>query len=171
MTMDIEGKTWFNRFIRSVTLWSSRLEWIGLAALVGMVLTALIDVIGSKFLKWPLPGSTEITGVIQVVAIASGLAYSKIDGRHIRVGFLIDSLSRRGRAALDIFSAALGLGLWVIAAWMTFEFGITLLHRGTHTFLLGVALYPFAMWIALCCIPMCLILLTDLLIAIGKVAK
>jgi len=169
--MDIESKTWFTRLVRSINLASRRLERIGLAALMGMVLTALVDVVGSKLFNWPLPGSTEITSVIQVVAIASGLAYSKIDGRHIRVDFLAGRLSKRGGAALDIFISVLGLGLFVIAGWMTFDYGVTLLHRGNETFLLGIALYPFAFWIGLCCIPMCLVLITDLMTAVNRVLK
>ena len=169
--MDFESKTWFSRLVRSVNLTSRRLERIGLVAMMGMVLTALVDVVGSKLFNWPLPGSTEITGVIQVVAIASGLAYSKIDGRHIRVGFLTDRLSRRGNAAMDIFISILGLGLFVIAGWMTIDYGVTLLHRGNETFLLGIALYPFAFWIGLCCVVMCLVLITDLMTAVNRVSK
>jgi TRAP-type C4-dicarboxylate transport system permease small subunit len=169
--MDIENQDWFRRLAGGIRAWSARLEWIGLVALMGMVMTALIDVIGSKFFDWPLPGSTEITSVVQVVAIASGLAYSKIDGRHIRVGFLTDRLSRRGNAVFDILISILGIGLFVIAGWMTTSYGLTLMHRGTETFLLGISLYPFAFWIGLCCIPMCLVLFTELLSAVGRVAQ
>ncbi len=169
--MDIEGKAWFAKFSNLTKSLSSRLEWVGLAALVCMVLAALIDVVGSKWFQWPLPGSTEITAVMQVVAIASGLAFSKIAGSHIRVGFLIDRLSRRGKAALDIFSSILGLGLFVIAGWMTLDYGISLLNRGTETFLLGIALYPFALWITCCCIPMCCVMVVELLSAIDRVTK
>lgn len=140
-------------------------------ALASIVLIALIDVVGSKWLKWPLPGSTEITAFLQVVAIAAGLAFSKIDGRHIRVGFLIDRLSGWGKAALEIFSSILGLGLFVVVGWTAYNYGLGLFHSGTETLLLGIPHYPFAFWIALSCIPICCVIVIDLLSSIGKMLK
>jgi TRAP-type transport system small permease protein len=154
--------------MNSVSSWFER---VGLVAMAAMVLATLIDVVGSKVFKWPLPGSTEIIGVIQVIAIAGGLAFSKIDGRHIRVEFLLDWLPQRSKDALDIFSAILGLGLFAIAGWMTYHHGVNLLNSGTKTFLLGIPLFPFAFWIALCCIPMCFVIIIELLTSIERVLR
>jgi TRAP-type C4-dicarboxylate transport system permease small subunit len=169
--MEIAGTTWLVRVRSSINSLSGWFERVGLIAMVGMALTTLIDVVGSKGFQWPLPGSTEIIGVLQVLAIAGGLAFSKIDGRHIRVEFLIDWLPERGKAALDVFSSILGLGLFVVAGWMTYEYGLKLLSSGTETLLLGIALYPFALWIAFCCIPMCCVIIIELLISIDRMLK
>jgi|SRR3972149_2748519 len=169
--MEITGASWFAVFRRSVHRFSGWIETVGLVALMAMVVAALIDVIGSKGFHWPLPGGTELAGVLQVVAIAGGLAASKIDGRHIQVGFLIDKLSGRVLASLQIFISLLSLGLFVVAAWMTFDLGVTLVHRGTETMLLNIALYPFAFWIALGSIPMCFVIITELLGYVDKVLK
>jgi TRAP-type C4-dicarboxylate transport system permease small subunit len=166
--MNITGTTWFGKSTKYTDSISRWFERVGLLALAAMGLTTIIDVIGSKVFQWPLPGSTEITSVIQVVAIAGGLAFSKIDGRQIRVEFLFDSLPVKGQAALDIFSAILGLGLFIVAGWMTYEHGLNLFNSGTKTFLLGIPLYPFAFWIAFCCIPMCFVLILDLIDAIDR---
>jgi TRAP-type C4-dicarboxylate transport system permease small subunit len=166
--MRITDTAWFGKSIKSADFISRWFERVGLAAMAAMGLTTIIDVIGSKVFNWPLPGSTEITGVIQVVAIAGGLAFSKIDGRHIRVEFLFDSLPEKGQAALDIFSAILGLGLFVVAGWMTYIHGVNLHNSGTNTFLLGIPLYPFAFWIAICCIPLCFVIILDLIDAFGR---
>jgi TRAP-type C4-dicarboxylate transport system permease small subunit len=146
-------------------------EGVGLVALAAMGLATLIDVIGSKAFQRPLPGSTEMTGVFQVVAIAGGLAFSMIDGRHIRVDFLIAWLPRRGQAALDVFSAILGLGFFVIAGWMTYEYGLSVLKSGTETLLIRIPLYPFAFWIALSCIPMCFVIITEMFSSIDRMLK
>lgn len=169
--MEITGTAWFSRFRKSINSLSSWSEWVGLVAMAAMALTALIDVVGSKWFQWPLPGSTELTGVLQVVAIAGGLAFSKIDGRHIRVEFFIDRLSGRGKAALDVFSSILGLGLFTVAGWMTYKFGLSLFGSGTETLLLGIPLSPFAFWIAFCCIPMCCVIIIELLNSIGRMLK
>ena len=169
--MEITGAAWFSKFRKSINSLSSGFERVGLVAMAAMALTTLIDVIGSKVFKWPLPGSTEITSVVQVIAIAGGLAFSKIDGRHIRVEFLMEWLPQRGKAALDLFSALLGLGLFAVAGWMTYEHGLSLLGSGTKTFLLGIPLSPFSFWIALCCIPMCCVIIIELLTSIERMLR
>lgn len=169
--MEIEGTTRFARFRRSISSVSIWLEWVGLVALVCMVLVALVDVIGSKGFHWPLPGSTEISAFLQVVAIAGGLAFSQIAGRHIRVDLFIDRLPRRGRATLDLFSSILGLGLFAVVGWVTYDYGLRLLSSGTETLLLRIAYYPFALWIAFCCIPMCCVIVIEMLSSISKMLK
>jgi TRAP-type C4-dicarboxylate transport system permease small subunit len=169
--MEIEGNTRFTRVRQSINSISGWLEWVGLAALVGMVLIALIDVIGSEGFQWPLPGSTEITSFLLVIAIAAGLAFSQIAGRHIRVGFLIDKLPRRGKIVLELFSSVLGLGLFAMIGWVTYDYGLRLLSSGTETLLLRIVHYPFAFWIAFCCIPMCCVILIELLSYISKMLK
>ena len=169
--MNMTDAAWFVKFRKSINSSSSWLERVGLVGMAAMALTELIDVIGSKVLNLPLPGSTEITAALQVVAIAGGLAYSKIDDRHIRVDFLLDCLPERGRAALDLFSEVLGLGFLVVAAWMSYEHGVSLLESGTRTFLLGIPLSPFAFWIALCCVPMGCVIITELFTSLGRLLK
>jgi TRAP-type C4-dicarboxylate transport system permease small subunit len=169
--MEITGATWFAKLRKSVNSSSSWFEWVGLVAMAAMALTTLIDVIGSKVFKWPLPGSTEITSVVQVLAIAGGLAFSKIDGRHIRVEFLLDWLPQRSKAVLDVFSDLLGLGLFAIAGWMTYKHGLILFNSGTKTFLLGIPLYPFSFWIAIGCIPMVCVIIVELVASTERTLK
>jgi TRAP-type C4-dicarboxylate transport system permease small subunit len=169
--MEIIEASWFTKsrnFIHLLSRWS---EWVGLVAIAAMVLTTLIDVVGSKWFQWPLPGSTELTGILQVVAIAGGLAFSKIDGRHIRVDFLIDCLPQRGKAVLEVFISVLGLGFFAVAGWMTYQYGVSLFSSGTETLLLGIPLSPFSFWIAFCCIPMCCVIIIELLSFIDKLLK
>ncbi len=161
--MESTEGNWFSTTQKWVVAVSSKLEWVGLAFLVFMVVAAVVDVVGAKLFKAPLPGSTEITGLFQIMAIGSGLAFSKIAGRQIYVGFLIDSVKGRPKVVLEVIRSALSLMFWGIAAWMVFEYAIKLMRRGTETFLLGVPLYPFAFWVSVCCcVPMCLLLILDL---------
>lgn len=169
--MNITGASWFAQCLKFIHTLSRWFERVGLVAIAAMGLATLIDVIGSKVFQRPLPGSTELTGVLQVVAIAGGLAFSMIDGRHIRVDFLLAWLPERWQAVLDVFSAILGLGFFVIAGWMTYEFGQSLLSSGTETLLIRIPLYPFAFWIALSCIPMCLVIIMDLFSSVDRMLK
>ena len=169
--MELTGAPWFTKFSKSINSASIWFERVGLVAMASMGLATLIDVVGSKGFQWPLPGSTEITGVLQVVAIAGGLAFSKIDGRQIRVEFLVDWLPRRGKHVLDVFSSILGLGLFGIVGWMTYRWGVSLSGSGTETLLIGIPLSPFAFWIALSCIPMCCVNIIELLNSIDRMLR
>ncbi len=171
MIMKIANAAWFDKVSRATTVTSRWFERVGLASLSAIGLATLIDVIGSKIFNRPLPGSTEMIGVIQVIAIAGGLAFSNIEGRHIRVEFLIDWLPKRYKAILDLFSSVLGLGFFAVAGWMTYRHGLNFFNSGTKTFLLGIPLYPFAFWIALCCIPMWFVILLEFCTSIDRMLK
>jgi len=156
----------FERLIRSL---SAGLECVGMAALAAMVVVAILDAVGAKVFKWPVPGSTEITGLLQVLAISSGLAFSKIDGRQIYVGLILDTAKRRVKKGLEALRAILSLGFWAVASWMGFKYGLTLAARGTGTLALRVPLYPFAIWVALCCcLVLCLLLIIDIVRLFAK---
>lgn len=168
--MEFTKATWFTKLRGHVTVVSGWFEVVGLVAIVAMVLATLIDVVGSKF-KWPLPGSTEMISLLQVVAVAAGLAFSKIDGKQIRVELLLSFLSERGKAFLEFFISILGLGLFVAAVWMLFEQGLNFRDSGSVTFALHIAFYPFSLWISLCCIPMCCVIIMELLSSFDKLLK
>lgn len=169
--MEILHSAFFTRYLRVTRSGSQWVERMGLISMAAMGLTTLMDVIGSKFLRQPLPGSTEITAVIQIIAISGGLAFSKIDGRHIRVEFLIDLLPHKAQAALDIFSSLLGLGFFIVAGSMMYVHGMNFFNSGTKTFLLGIPLYPFALWISFCCIPMCLVIIGELFSSLDRMSR
>jgi TRAP-type C4-dicarboxylate transport system permease small subunit len=158
---------WFYSLSEAANSVSKWFEWVGITALAAMVLITLIDVVGSKSFNWPFPGSTELIAVIQVVAIAGGLASSKIDNRHIRIELFVNKLYGRSKAALEIFNSVLGIGFFAVAAAMTFKYGLSMFHSGTVTMLIRVSLYPFAFWISLCCILMCCVLALELTNFVG----
>ncbi len=163
--------TWVDKVSEPTNRVSAWFERIGLVGMACMALATLIDVIGSKVLNKPLPGSTEIIGVVQIITIAGGMAFSKIAGSQIRVDFIFDLLPDRGKAALDVFSSILGLLFFAIAAWMSWENGVMLFGSGTRSFLLGIPLYPFAFWIAVCCVPMICVIFIELVISAKRMVE
>jgi TRAP-type C4-dicarboxylate transport system permease small subunit len=154
------------RFVSTVTTVSRWFEWLGLAGFALMSLTALVDVVGTKLFGLPLPGSTEITSVLQIMAIGAGLAFSQIDGKQIRVDIIMAFLPKPVNHGLDILASVLGMLFFALAAWMLYEMGTNLSASGTKTLLLGIPLAPFAFWLGLCCIPMCCAILMEFVSAI-----
>lgn len=146
---------------RAIYRLSSLTERFAVVGLSGMAIVTLLDVILSKSVRWPLPGSTEMVGVLQVFSISAGLAFSKIDGRHIRIELLLNVLPERPRRIFDAFGSLLGLGFFLLAFLSTFEYAFGLWRSHTVTLLVRIPLAPFLFWTSICCLIMCLVLLFE----------
>jgi TRAP-type C4-dicarboxylate transport system permease small subunit len=152
---------WLNQ-MEGFTRSSSRyLEWVGIIGIIMMFLVNLIDVVGAKLFLWPLPGSVEVISFSQIVAIAPAIAFTLILGRHIRVEFIIMRLPRRIRATIGAFSSFFGLILFVLLIWQSLLYGQSLQKAGEIGSTSHIPFYPFAYFIAFCCIPVCLVFLLE----------
>jgi TRAP-type C4-dicarboxylate transport system permease small subunit len=147
---------------------SDWLELVAAWALVGMLVATCVDVVGAKLFLWPLPGGYEAVSLLQVVAIASGLAFAKIEGMHIRVEMVVNILPKRIQQVINSVVSLLGLGLFVLLGWKSIEYGLEFLRSGKVTSTAQFPFFPFALWVAVCCIPICLLLLIDLFNSLQK---
>jgi TRAP-type C4-dicarboxylate transport system permease small subunit len=155
------------KFNNRLSVW---LERIAIVGVLGMILGTMIDVVGAKAFHWPLPASTELVYLLQVIAIAGALAISKIDERHVRIE-LIDRLPQPALGIIHSLVALLGIGLFIILGWQSYEYAQTLRINNEVTATAKLTLYPFALWLALCCIPMVLILIREFVISVMKTIK
>jgi TRAP-type C4-dicarboxylate transport system permease small subunit len=149
---------------------SAWLERIAIIGALGMILGTMIDVIGAKVFHWPLPGSTEVVYLFQIISIAGALAISKIDGRHVRIE-LIDRLHQPGKGIVHSLVALLGLVLFIILVWQSYTYALALHANHEVTATIKLPMYPFALWLALCCIPMVLLLIIELFNSLMEAIK
>jgi TRAP-type C4-dicarboxylate transport system permease small subunit len=145
------------KFNYRLSIW---LERIAILAVIGMILGTMIDVVGAKLFHWPLPAGIEAVYLLQLIAIAGALAISKIDGRHVRIE-LIDQLPQPAIGIIHSLVALIGLVLFVILTWASYDYAQALRTNHEVTATVKIAIYPFALWMALCCIPMILILVKE----------
>jgi TRAP-type C4-dicarboxylate transport system permease small subunit len=145
------------KFNYRLSVW---LERIAIVGVIGMILGTMIDVVGAKLFHWPLPAGTETVYLLQIIAIAGALGISKIDGRHVRIE-LIDGLPQPTIGIIHSIVALLGLGFFVLLTWASYDYAQALRTNHEVTATAKIAFYPFALWLALCCIPMVLILIKD----------
>lgn len=146
-----------DKFNNKFSLW---LERIAILGALGMILGTMIDVIGAKLFHWPLPAGTEAIYLLQIIAIAGALGISKIDGRHVRIE-LIDGLPQPAIGIIHSIVAFLGLALFVILTWASYDYALALRTNNEVTATVKIAFYPFAFWLVLCCIPIILILFKE----------
>ena len=148
----------FGKISYLISVWFER---IAMVAIVGIIVATIVDVLGDKLFDKPLSAGTEIVYFLQVIAIAGALAFTKIDGKHIRLEF-VDSFPRRLKNAFNLLSAVLGLGLFVILSWKSYEYAQALKTANEVTAASRIPIFPFVIWVGICCIPLCLVLLKDI---------
>jgi TRAP-type C4-dicarboxylate transport system permease small subunit len=107
--------------MRRAALISSRINK-GLVIVSGVIILLMCvyttgDVVGRYSLNHPLPAAFEITLILMIYITYWGFAYVQSRGGHMRLGFIWEKASLRGKAALDTLTEIIGLFLFVIIAW------------------------------------------------------
>lgn len=136
-------------------------EWVGLAALLLMMVITCIDVVGAKVFKSPLLGAIDIVMLSQTVAISFSASMALRLGRHIQVEFFFDQLPKRLQVVVDSFVLLLGLGLFTAIIWRLFLLGYSFQTSGEYSPTAYIPLYPFAYAIAFASVPVFLVLLQE----------
>ena len=102
----------------------------GLACLVGMMLLTCVDVIGRKF-GHPVFGSVELVGFMATLAVAFALPYTHQVRAHIGVEVLVQILSPRTQAIIELCTHIVSLVLFAIVTWQMFLYANTIRKSGT----------------------------------------
>ena len=157
----------FDRFTYFISVWFERIAILGI---IGIIAATIVDVLGDKLFNKPLSAGTEVVYFLQVIAIASALAITKIDGKHIRLEF-VDSLPKKAKGLFNFLAALLGLGLFIILSWKSFEYAQALRNAQEVTAASRIPLFPFAIWIGISCIPLCLVLIKEMINSLVEVVK
>jgi TRAP-type C4-dicarboxylate transport system permease small subunit len=147
---------------------SSWFEWIGIVALLLMIMITLIDVVGGKLFVWRLPGAIDIVMVSQAVAIAFAAAMVLILGRHVHVTFLVERLPRRTQAVIESLVHLLELGLFILIIWRLFVFGHYMQTGGEGTGTIRIPLYPFGYGMAIALVPFCFVIMLNFVKSLSR---
>ena len=156
----------FEAFNRKV---SKGIEWIGLIAIVLMMLTTTIDVLGAKLFKLPVFGALDMMMLLQLVAMSFAAAITLVIGRHVQVDFFVMLLPKRAQALVDCLVNLLGLILFALVVWRLILYGHDLQIGGEVSSTARIPFYPFTYGAAFACIPVCLVYVCALLSSVQKV--
>jgi len=148
------------------------MKWVGGIALGAMLLLVVTDVVGTKFFAWPVPGGIELVGFFAVLVAAFPIAYTQWRRGHIEVEYFVEKLSPLPRQIVYGIVTLLGLGLFIVLAWQSYELGRSLQLSGEVSMTQGIPFYPFIYALAFCCLPVCLVLVAQFLkIVLGVVRR
>ena len=145
--------------------------WLGIVAMLAMLLVTCVDVVGAKLFHWPVPGFDEAIGLGQLLAMSFAAAITLILNRHVHVDLLVRRLRSRLQAGLNSLTSFLGLGLFVLITWQLFLFGRSLQTSGELSEAGDIPFYPFIYIVAIAFVPVCLSLLWQFVSSMVKVVK
>lgn len=158
----------FEKFNRRISGW---FEWIGVAALLLIVVVTSVDVVGAKLFTWRLFGAIDIVMLSQLTAIAFAAAMTLIIGRHVQVEFIVKKLPQRAQAVIDSIVLLLQLGLFFLIIWRLCVQGYSFQTTGESSATAYIPFYPFAYGIAFASLLVFLVLLSRFLSSLVKAVK
>ena len=138
------------------------LVFIGGFFLVSMIVLACANIF-SRLVWVPIRGTFELMGYFGAVVTAFALGYTQIHKGHIAVDVLVNTFSKQTRRIIHIINHLIAAGFFGLAAWQISIKATTLLRTGEVTETLRMIYYPFTYAVALGCIVLALVLVTDLL--------
>jgi len=142
------------KFSRWLSGW---FEWIGMAALLLMMVITFIDVVGGKLFTWRLAGSIDFAAAMLLIL-----------DKHVQITFLVDRLPKRTQAVTKSIIHFLELGLFILIVWRLFVFGHYMQTGGEGTGTIRIPLYPFGYGMAIALIPVCLVIILRLVNSLAR---
>jgi len=149
-----------------ISLYANRaLLFCGGIFLVGMVVLTCANIAGRIF-GMPVRGTFELMGFFGAVTAAFALGYTQIRQGHVAVDILINKFSDRTKQALSFANSLAGMLFFTVVAWQIAGKAGILKNSGEVTETLGIVYYPFTFCVALGCVALSLVFLTDLIRAV-----
>ena len=90
------------------------------AQVLGRIIDRISIWLGNDRIGLSVPGLAEISGFLLVGASFLGLAYTFVNGGHIRVTLLLGNLPARVRVFVELWSLSVALVLCVYLAWYVY---------------------------------------------------
>jgi TRAP-type mannitol/chloroaromatic compound transport system permease small subunit len=91
---------------------------------VGMIISMFLgvaDVVGTKFLGWPVPGTLEVTESTMVLIVFGALAYTQSRRGHIRVELLYNHVGPRAQSFMEATTHLFAFVYFALLAWQGFN--------------------------------------------------
>ena len=146
---------------------SDALRLIGLGCLVGMMLLTCVDVIGRKF-GHPIFGSVELVGFMATMAVAFALPYTHQVKAHIGVEVLVQLLSQKTQAVIELCTHLVSLALFGIVTWQMTLYAATIQASGTVSMSLELPEHVIIYIVSGCFLIFSLVIIRDIITNIHK---
>ncbi len=156
-----------NLLSKAVDLVTDGLRILGLWCLVGMMLLTCVDVIGRKF-GHPIFGSVELVGFMATLAVAFALPYTHQAGAHIGVEVLVQLISKKAQAVMELCTLVVSLALFALVTWQMILYADTMHKSGTVSMSLELPEHLVIYIVAVCFLLFSLVVVKDIVANVQK---
>jgi TRAP-type C4-dicarboxylate transport system permease small subunit len=147
---------------RITELLNKTLTFLAGLILIVMVLLTCANIVFRMF--WvPISGTYELMGFAGALLTAFALAYTQVKKGHISVDVLVNVFPQKVQWVLSAINNGMCFIFFMLAGWQLAIKANTLRTTGEVTETLRIIYYPFTYAVALGCVVLALILLTDFL--------
>lgn len=150
---------WFDEFNRT---FSERIEDVGFAAAMVMILVTTADVLGNKLFQHPVFGALDAVMLSQLLAASLSASATLIGGRHVSVEFFVRLLPAPLRKGSAVLVNLLGFLFFALLVWRLGVHGHSLQIDREVSPTARLPLYPFVYGATFGLVPVCLVYLSRL---------
>jgi TRAP-type C4-dicarboxylate transport system permease small subunit len=142
---------------------SKKLAYLGAVALLCMMLLTTADVTGRYLFNKPVLGAFELTEFLVLILIFSFLAQAQSNKTHVAVDLFLARFPQKLRLIIGVFNHIVCLVLMALIAWMSAVRAIELKEFAEASSNLQIPKYPFAYFVVIGCVALCLEYIRDLI--------
>lgn len=118
-------------------------RWMGYVSagvIIIMMLLVTANICGRYFFHSPITGTPELACLMMIIIVFPALAWAALEGKHIKVDFIMDRFPPRVQVIVDSIMLVISLGIFAIITWKSFPAAIN--SRDVSS-LLSVSQAPF----------------------------
>jgi TRAP-type C4-dicarboxylate transport system permease small subunit len=156
-----DRRVYMNRFFDGVFAITKFMQVIAGIFLTFMILLTTADVV-MRIFGYPVPGAVEIISICGGVVIGFTVPITSWMKGHISVDFVTNALSPKAKAAVEIVTRCVGIGLFLLIAWNSLKIGTGLFKGKEVSGTLELPLYPVAYSLAACFFMLSVVLFCDI---------
>jgi TRAP-type C4-dicarboxylate transport system permease small subunit len=138
------------------------LAFVAGVALVSMVLLTCSNIF-SRLVWTPINGTFELMGFFGAVVTTFALGYTQRYRMHIAVTVLVDRFSDKTKTALTVLNDLMCMVFFILVGWQTILMSNNYVSMGDVSETLQIAFYPFTYAVALGCLVLSLVFLSQAL--------
>lgn len=138
------------------------------AAMVAIMLLTTVQILSRSMLHISFGGTVELVCILLIIVVFGGIAYCNLAKGHIKVDLVVNKLPPPARLVVVTCGFLLTTGIVFIISYQSAVQTLFLLRMHTHSGLLEVPLWPFAMATAFFMALLGLTFLLDFLEHLGE---
>jgi TRAP-type transport system small permease protein len=146
--------------IGGISRWAS---YVGMAALLAMMMLTVADVFMRYVFNHPILGALELTEYMMVPVVFLGLAWCARQGGNVKVDLVTERLGLGIQRFLDAITHLIGVIVAGVISWENFGEAVQSWKAHKASDMLEVPAYPFYLVLAVGCLLLCVVLLIQLI--------